>query len=70
MMMMIGVIVCLLSCLYLYKENQKQRSEFLSFTQRMTSQVNQAPVREEKRKVVFKKKIEEVADEGDEVKSE
>lgn len=41
MLTMIGVIVCLLACIYLYKENQKQRTEFLTFTQRMNTRLSQ-----------------------------
>jgi hypothetical protein len=63
-LMMAGVVVCLACCLYLYKENQKQRTELQSFTERVTTQLNRAPVNEEKpRKVVFKQKVEEVMDE-------
>ena len=44
-LVLIGVIVALGSCFYLYKENQKQRTELNLFTSKVSSQINRALVK-------------------------
>lgn len=59
---MLAVAVCLFACFYLYKENQKQKTELSTFAMKVTSQLNRAPVREEKKKVTI---VEEVEDKSE-----
>lgn len=60
-----GIIVCLVTCFYLYKENQKQKDELNNFTTKVVSQLSRAPVRDEKKPVRSKAPVpvEEVDDE-------
>ena len=56
---MFAVVVCLLACFYLYKENQKQKTELSNFAVKVASQLNRAPVREEKKPPVVVEEVEE-----------
>lgn len=38
-----GIIVCLVTCFYLYKENQKQKEELNNFTTKVVSQLSRTP---------------------------
>jgi hypothetical protein len=81
-MTIVGIIVCLLACLYLYKENQKHKSEFSAFAAKVANQLSRggAPVNEEKKPVVMtppvkkptivKKKEEEVDSDSESDESE
>ena len=67
-LVIVGVIVALASCFYLYKENQKQRAELSLFTSKVSSQISRALVNDDKSAGVVKKpvKIPEVIDEENE----
>ena len=52
---LLSVVVCLLVCFYLYRENQKNKSEFSTFAVKVASQLSnrdRAPVNDEKKPVV------------------
>mgnify|MGYP001076617989 CR=1 FL=1 len=42
-LMIVAVAVCLFTCFYLYKENQKQKLELSTFTSAVVSKLKQAP---------------------------
>ena len=60
-----ATIICLVTCFYLYKENQKQKEELANFTTKVVSQLSRAPVNEDRKPVRVKKSVvvEEVEDE-------
>lgn len=51
-LVLLGVIVALAACVYLYKENQKQKTEMTTFALKVASQLNRAPVNDETKKPV------------------
>jgi hypothetical protein len=61
-----GIIVCLVTCFYLYKENQKQKEELNNFTTKVVSQLSHVPSRNDKKPVRTKTPaVEEVNDDDD-----
>jgi hypothetical protein len=52
---LLSVVVCLLVCFYLYRENQKNKTEFSTFAVKVASQLSnreRVPVNDEKKPVV------------------
>ena len=56
-LVLLGVIVALAACVYLYKENQKQKAEMTTFALKVASQLNRAPVKDESNKPVVVEKV-------------
>ena len=60
---LLSVVVCLLVCFYLYRENQKNKSDFSTFAVKVASQLSsreRAPVNEEKKQVVLTPPVKKV----------
>ena len=66
-LMIVAVAVCLFSCFYLYKENQKQKLELSEFTSTVVSKLKQAPAHDgSKKKPVVVAKPEVIDEENEE----
>ena len=67
-LMIVAVAVCLFSCFYLYKENQKQKIELNTFTSSVLQQIQtkQAPAHDRNKKKPSEAVNPEVIDEENE----
>ena len=66
-LMIVAVAVCLFSCFYLYKENQKQKLDLSTFTSTVVSKLKQAPANDgSKKKPVVVAKPEVIDEENEE----
>ena len=65
-LMIVAVAVCLFSCFYLYKENQKQKLELSTFTSTVVSKLKQAPAHDRNKENPVVAKPEVIDEENEE----